>query len=797
MDELKSNIKLGTLCLALGLAVTSISSCGGGGEDTSPTPTNNNQNVVDRSPASFSFDAYNEQPLSVVVESNSITVSDINTNVNISIENGEYSVNSAPYTNLTNTVKSGDKVKIRHMTAAKYNAEQSSTLTIGDVKANFVSVTLLQPADNQAPVATLSFPLSSTISAGETIIVKGEIEDESDIVEVIVNDQVANLETNKTPEKSRSFWSSKLTANQFGEIAINITAKDAAGNIAKNENISSVSVPLILGEFDVNPDTGDIYTVKDSKLYRINVENKSVEQLSESREAFASASIYYDNVNKKIISLKAFQDQVEIFSTNISPNGILLIDKILDNSEIYSSNEILTARAYSQSMNKLALGFLTINSNQSKVLEIDLSTGEVSTFYQTNAYGTPYELLYTEHHLLSRDGTSLQVFDAKTKEHLSSKSILGFDSAMTTSDDPYAIYIADETRVYKFNLLNDEATIYSQLGSGSLDALQQLRKIYFDKSNHRLIINEDTVVGLLSFDLISQQFNKYYTGGRGDGPKLVAPRAIDLSADGKYMYVFDDGANAYPALYKVEIATGNRTLLKRLEKSQVYIAQDLKLNERKGQLYFLSNNTIYRLDLASFHLDVFDDTSSNDKDVYVESMNAMTIDEENQDIYIVDNTGSKIVKIDIDSKQRTLIALALYNGSVIARISDIEYRQSNNSLLLLSQQYSELFEYSMADVRMNKVLDYCKGKFGDDILTEQSSASEMAYQKVENAVYIQADTLLKYNFDSQICEPTGGNNVFFNLDLTFDQQGRLFTTDFTKLKQVDFSSGHEVVISQY
>jgi hypothetical protein len=66
---------------------------------------------------------------STVIESNEITVTGINIAVDISIINGEYSINDGAYTSAAGTVENGDTVKVRHTSSANYLPANGSNST--------------------------------------------------------------------------------------------------------------------------------------------------------------------------------------------------------------------------------------------------------------------------------------------------------------------------------------------------------------------------------------------------------------------------------------------------------------------------------------------------------------------------------------------------------------------------------------------------------------------------------------------------------------------------------------------
>ncbi|MFL0798660.1 MAG: hypothetical protein K6L73_14355 [Cellvibrionaceae bacterium] len=116
------------------LAITSLISCGGGGGGNSSPPP-------DSTPSTFIFADQESVELGTDIISSSITVSGINMSTDISIENGEYSINGGAYTSDEGTVTNGQQVTIKHTSAEALETTIESTLTIGGVSDSFSSTT--------------------------------------------------------------------------------------------------------------------------------------------------------------------------------------------------------------------------------------------------------------------------------------------------------------------------------------------------------------------------------------------------------------------------------------------------------------------------------------------------------------------------------------------------------------------------------------------------------------------------------------------------------------------------------
>ena len=112
--------------------------------------------VEDPNPDAFTFTDRTNVALSTEFKSNAITVSGINTAVDISVTGGTYSVNGAAYTSASGNVSLGNTVKVRKVSAGSYSTTKSATLTIGGVSDTFSVTTMANPVDTTPDAFTFT-----------------------------------------------------------------------------------------------------------------------------------------------------------------------------------------------------------------------------------------------------------------------------------------------------------------------------------------------------------------------------------------------------------------------------------------------------------------------------------------------------------------------------------------------------------------------------------------------------------------------------------------------------------------
>lgn len=125
---------------------------------------------TDSFPAVADFTAKTAVPLGTAVESDPITVAEIDTPAAINVYKGSYSVNGAAYVSTPGTVKNGDEVQAKHTSAANHGGQVSTKLIIGGAVAYFTSTTQTSSPDKFSFAAKTAVPPSTVVDSAAITI---------------------------------------------------------------------------------------------------------------------------------------------------------------------------------------------------------------------------------------------------------------------------------------------------------------------------------------------------------------------------------------------------------------------------------------------------------------------------------------------------------------------------------------------------------------------------------------------------------------------------------------------------
>ena len=131
--------------------------------------------IADTTPDSFSFDTISDADLNSQQESNAITVSGITNQVDVQISDGEYSIGCTGnnFTASNGTILLGETICVRHTTSSEHLVNTTTTLTLGDVSANFETTTLPDTTPDDFSFAPLNDIDVSSVQTSSAATISG------------------------------------------------------------------------------------------------------------------------------------------------------------------------------------------------------------------------------------------------------------------------------------------------------------------------------------------------------------------------------------------------------------------------------------------------------------------------------------------------------------------------------------------------------------------------------------------------------------------------------------------------
>ena len=130
--------------------------------------------LPDTTPDAFTFTPVEEVSIGTEVTSNSINATGFQVAIPISVVNGEYSIGcSGTFTNLSGEISPDESVCVRHTSSEQYVTQNTTTLDINGVTADFVSTTEPDRTPDDFTFTSVSNAETSTLQVSESVTVSG------------------------------------------------------------------------------------------------------------------------------------------------------------------------------------------------------------------------------------------------------------------------------------------------------------------------------------------------------------------------------------------------------------------------------------------------------------------------------------------------------------------------------------------------------------------------------------------------------------------------------------------------
>jgi DNA-binding beta-propeller fold protein YncE len=665
----------------------------------------------------------------------------------------------------------------------------------GDTTSSSIDVEVIPHVDDLAPVLDIIFPIHNAVNDNKILVVRGLAHDESEVLEVQVNGTIASLTPLSQKDDLVTYsWQAEITPKLGETFEINVSSEDINGNMELNAAQNSLSTPYALSRYFLGTDENTLIAIdEEGQLYSVNKDTLTFEKILKS-DHLPGGFTHVDAVNKKLIT-------VSDIGENVTINRIELEGPNKGNLEVVYQGQFqpieggISDTSYSQSRNTLAM---SINSNRKgeTILEFNFDTNTMRTLFSNagvkqkpNELAYINEYLYVYNHSWSGRNTltainteSLIITDIT--EVLSGKTWV---SSLISDEENNLLYIFHMEGVDLYSIESNEvmtvSTFENQKGMlpGSYD------NVLYDNYKKRFLIHESSVNALFEIDLVdSGRIKQVYSNGRGQGPRLGAVREIVLSEDQSEVYAF-----AFGAIFGIDISTGNRRIITELPFGRTIDTHDMVLDKNHNRLLLTVNNQILEVEIATGKYAIFA-SNMTVSDVEFDDIYGLALDNENNLLYVTDTGNSNIIAIDLSTKKRTIISSEESEGGYLSAIRGIALNSEENVLYVMSQSQSNLYQINIKSGARKKILDECIDEYSD-LLGPTSLVSNIYYDAIENNIYMNSGALLKYDLNENICKVSKAGHT---RNVVVNSKGQLFGVRTSEIKQIDFESGNEVLVSK-
>ena len=656
---------------------------------------------ADITPDEFVFDAQTDVPFDALIESNSVTISGIDEPVSISITGGEYSIDGAGFTPEEGVIEAGESARLRMRSASTFGRTTTATLVVGDTSADFKVTTI---KDTLAPRALVRFPFPVSMTSSNTLLVRGEAQDEEDtpITSVTVDGVAA------TSNDGFATWQAQVPLS-LGKTILKVSTQDADGNVDANAASFAVTTGVVMEdfqqargiEFDAENNRALVVDQTAKLLVSVDFETRGRIILSGDTTgtgpAFSSpTSVALDRTNNRALV------------TDIGRKEIIAVDLATGNRSTFSTSP---GCSFSNVKDKIPLA-VAIDATNNRALAIDCSS---------SGWGVvAIDLTTAERSRLDTGGKRIDNLTSITVDSLNNRALLGDFGQVAIVGGVEVNF----PRVIAVDLTSGVRTVLSgKDGSTTIGGGQNVFSnpvsLSMDSANNRVIVvdeNIDDKGAVFGVDLTTG-FRSVLSGPRtgggstGSTASLADAIAVSLnSIDGRALVI----KTTSDVIINVSLTNGNRTNIGNQTNSTKFesprgLALDgqrvLTVDDIRGAMYSVNSSAQTSLVASNaFTSGIVDFGIPLD----------LALDQNNNRVLVAD--GSKgVLSVDLSAsdftKNRTLLSgTGAGTGPSLAGTTSIAIDSDENLAYVgTTQTNAKLFAVDMTTGNRTLVSDSTKG----------------------------------------------------------------------------------------
>ncbi|GAB1257291.1 hypothetical protein NBRC116494_17930 [Aurantivibrio plasticivorans] len=622
---------------------------------------------ADIEPDVFTFQERNDVPLNTFITSNLVEISGINTAVDVSIENGFYSINDAPFSSDPGIVNQGDMLRLQVLSSDELSSMQTAAITIGGRSGSF-SATTRSTYDTIAPQVSIKFPPTDSMTEGDSVMIRGIASDDSPITSIIVNGIEAN-----TTNGYESWLATVPIAPGRNEIIVEAydnasnSKMDAARVVIEGRdsllyNPTEISIDTVnqvaymadtvlkkIFKLDIRANTLSVFydysnvvegsgnLVKDVTDLVVDVERDRL-LIVQSGYEDAIFSIDFSTGDQSILSSNDIPDVnpplftipsgMAVDSENgrllvLDQSRIIAVDLVSGERALLSANARPTEEAPNNFPTQIAvdrIGNRALVSHWSadEIVEIDLNTGAKSIFSIGSMYMEDIAIDEANERLLAVSSSRLYAFDLGGGER-SSLNVFGYDGFFkgVDLDSSGGVALITNSGLNEVTAFDLDTEVLSSFWSNNYPSSNV--KIEYGESLAYFSSTDEFLIASDWPDVIAVSRT---SGERRRVAIHSTSRIIQIVVDENtnQVYFVDSGnASRSPAIFRLAVDTGETTLVsgegfpdsENLFESPLSMAIDSLSN----RLFVLDRpasspieQTIYSIDLSDGSRSVFSDS---------------------------------------------------------------------------------------------------------------------------------------------------------------------------------------------
>lgn len=679
--------------------------------------------------------------------------------------------------------------------------------------------------------AGITFPTSKGIALRSFLVVRGVARDGEGVAEVLVNNQRATITPGASANQAPALASA--AAADMGSRSQEVMW-EAVVPISSGENTVSVTVTDEDGNTTVDVDSTTVTQWKVPTNFNLDVGMNRVLGIYPNIYGFNRQFVEYDYLNQHQRILHGNfdssgpacykPDSGDYFHLLLEENNTLVlhnynlstdVDNMVSRKSVDLAMEGFDNAVFIRDM-VCGSGeenvYLLINYTKeegaggvvkSTILKFPVDGSDPVALSETDPEESPAwisdEIVLGDTSIISHHFPSSPLIsvDLETGNRTELSSFGVNAAALAENSNENTVYTAFFDGVYKVDVEEETVVNISEVDDSDPFVFSQVRKASYDSAGNRVIVSDSDLDALIAVDIATGERSKLLALSIGNGTRLIAPRAFQISSDGSKAYIADDGQNAPEKLFEVDLETGDRTLIADINQTYNLLVTGLAINEPKDKVFVAFDDRILEVDLNT-GLSTIIASNSIGSGVVLSGVSDMLLDELNNRLILSDAVNETLVAVDLDTHDRSLISAASRGtGDNFANINSLVLSVDGTTVYASNQLSENIMAVDVDSGNREIILDECTDAGGENVLGVDETLQQILLDEASNRLLIRGDNILALDLESQSCSVlqdfVSGASV---LDLQFNANGQVLATAFGSLGEYDLQSGEYVLISK-
>jgi hypothetical protein len=316
----------------------------------------------------------------------------------------------------------------------------------------------------------------------------------------------------------------------------------------------------------------------------------------------------------------------------------------------------------------------------------------------------------------------------------------------------------------------------------------QVTSIAVDLTNDRIIVGDSGLDALIAVDMATGERSEFLARKVGEGPLFIAPRAFAVTADESLAYLVDDGGNRPERLFEVDLSNGNRHVIGDIQQENSAPITGLALDEDGQRVFVARQDIVLEVNLESEGVQVIASSGSN----LLTGIRALAYDAAHERL-LVGDSDQAIVEIDLVTWNQDVVSRAdsQGDGPPFAGIASITLGAEGTLAYVANQETNQVIRVDLdSGDREVIALECLEG-------AQPATLAQVLFDEGTGELIVLADGLFVVDIDTLVCTPVPSVPARVSpLHVQVTPKGRMLAAVFNALGQLDRESGDVVIVSK-